>query len=111
MNGKEVIPHIYEKADCFYMGYAAVVLNGKTGLIDLKGIQIIPCEFDNDLLYFENNLALIKKDGKFGYIDVNADIIIPIIYDEAEDFSNGKAKVKRDDTWLLIDKTGKEFQK
>ena len=59
-DGKEVIPHIYEKADCFYMGYASVVMDGKMGLIDLKGNTIVPFEYDNDLMYFEDGLAVAK---------------------------------------------------
>lgn len=110
VNDKEevVIPYIYDKADCYYMGYAAVVLKGKMGLIDLKGTMIIPCEYDNDLMYFEDGLAVLKKGDKYGYADILGEIVIPMIYDEAEDCSNGKCHVRKGDKWIFVDKNGKE---
>jgi len=108
--GKVTIDYQYEKADCYYMGYAAVVLNGKTGLIDLKGKMIIPCEYDNDLLYFEDGLAVLKQGDKYGYADEKGQIIIPLIYDEAEDCSNGKCHVRKGDLWLYLDKNANEIK-
>lgn len=109
-DGKEVIPHIYEKADCFYMGYASVVINGKMGLIDLKGNKVVPFEYDNDLMYFEDGLAVVKKGEKFGYVDLSGKVVVEITYDEAEDVSNGKLKVKLGEEWLLLDKKGDEIK-
>ena len=109
-DGKEIIAYQYEKADCFYMGYAAVVLKGKMGLIDLQGKQIIPCAYDNDLMYFEGGLAVVKKGGKYGYANEKGSIVIPILYDEAEDCSHGKCHVRKGEHWLYLDKNGKEIK-
>lgn len=105
-DGKEVIPHVYEKADCFYMGYASVVLNGKMGLIDLKGNKVVPFEYDNDLMYFEDGLAVVKKGEKFGYVDLAGKVIVEIKYDQADDVSDGKLKVRLANEWLYLDKEG-----
>ncbi len=110
-DGKEVIPHIYEKADCFYMGYASVVVNGKMGLIDLKGKTIVPFEYDNDLMYFEDGLAVVKKGEKFGYVNLTGVVVVEIKYNEAEDVSNGKLKVRLEDNWLILDKNGEIIEK
>lgn len=107
--GEVVIAHQYEKADCYYMGYAAVVLKGKMGLIDLKGKMIIPCDYDNDLMYFEDGLAVLKKGDKYGYADLKGQVIIPLIYDEAEDCSDGKCHVRKGDVWMYLDKNGQEI--
>lgn len=109
-DGKEVIPHIYEKADCFYMGYSSVVLNGKMGLIDLKGNEVVPFEYDNDLMYFEDGLAVVKKGEKFGYVDLTGKVVIEIKYDEVEDVSNGKLKVRMGEEWICLDKEGNRIQ-
>ena len=109
-DGQEIIAHQYEKADCFYMGYAAVVLKGKMGLIDLQGNMIIPCEYDNDLMYFEGGLAVVKKNEKYGYANLEGNIVIPILYDEAEDCSDGKCHVRMGEQWLYLDKNGKEMK-
>ena len=111
LDGEVVIKHQYEKADCFYMGYASVVLMGKMGLIDLKGNIIIPFEYDNDLMYFEDGLAVVKKRDKYGYANLDGEIVIPILYDEAKDCSNGKCEVRKDERWMILDKYGQEIIK
>ena len=111
VDGKVVIQHQYEKADCFYMGYSSVVLKGKMGLIDLNGNTIIPFEYDNDLMYFEDGLAVVKKGEKYGYVDLDGEIVIPILYDEAKDCSNGKCEVRKDERWMILDKYGQEIIK
>ncbi len=42
---------------------------------------------------FHNHLAVIQDNEKYGYIDENGKIVIPIIYDEAKDFCDGLACV------------------
>lgn len=49
--------------------------------------------------------------GKSGFIDENGKVVIPIIYDEASDFENGKAKVKIGEREFYIDKTANEIKK
>jgi len=111
VDGKVVIQHQYEEADCFYMGYSSVVLKGKMGLIDLNGNTIIPFEYDNDLMYFEDGLAVVKKGEKYGYVNLDGEIVIPILYDEAKDCSNGKCEVRKDERWMILDKYGQEIIK
>lgn len=56
---------------------------------------------------FYDGLAVFKKDGKNGYIDKNATVVIPAVYDRAYDFySDGIAMVVQDDKYGFIDKTG-----
>ena len=40
-----------------------------------------------------DGLAAVKKDGKWGYIDVNGKVMIPFSYDIAYSFSEGYAVV------------------
>ena len=59
---------------------------------------------------FSEGLALVAKSG-FGYGFVNKDmqLVIPMIYEKADEFKNGKAEVMRDGRWLFVDKNGKEI--
>lgn len=48
----------------------------------------------HDALPFSNGLAAVKKDGKWGYINSDFDLIIPYQYNYAEPFNGNLAKVK-----------------
>lgn len=109
-SGKEVIPFIYDKADCFYMGYAGVSRNGKMGLIDLSGKEIVPFLYDNELMFFEDGMALVIKDNLYGFVDTTGKVAIPLIYEDAEDFKSGKAKVMKDGEWIFINKKGETIK-
>lgn len=93
--GNEIIPCIYDYVEDFHDGYAIVVehkhkimpLNDSffvsepryKGVISLNGEMTIPSEFD-DLIYIHNGLFKARKDGKWGIIDKNGCIIIPLDY-------------------------------
>ena len=58
---------------------------------------------------FHDGLAQVSKAGYgYGFVDENMKLVIPMIYDSADEFIDGKAKVRRGDDWFYIDKTGKE---
>lgn len=63
-------------------------------------------DFDEAYL-FSDELAVVNIDGLYGYIDKNFKVVIPPIYDSAEDFHDGKAKVRKDDYCGVIDKNNK----
>lgn len=107
--GQEVIPFVYDKADCFYMGYSSVAKNGKTGLIDMNGKVVVPIMYDNELIYFEEDLALVVKDDLYGFVDKNGHVSIPLIYEDAKDFKDGKAEVMKDGEWIYIDANGQKI--
>ncbi len=46
-----------------------------------------------DYTFEHSHNSRIKQDGKFGLIDRNKTVIIPAIYEEVTDFSNGYARV------------------
>ena len=76
----------------------------------------LPLEGDNkDLILsdFKEGLSCvqIKEEGryKYGFIDKNLNIVIPLIYNFARSFSDGRAYVKRDGKSGYIDKSGQEI--
>ena len=61
----------------FVNGYAPAVLNGKAGLMDLKGEWVIPPEFDK-IGVFSEGLIAAEKGDKIGYINLQGTWIIEL---------------------------------
>ncbi len=57
--------------------------------------------------FAEGLCAVQNSEGKWGYIDASGAVAIPLIYDEAADFSCGFALVKQDGYYFYINKSGK----
>jgi len=55
------------------------------------------------------DLIPYRKGDKWGFCDRNKKIIIPIKYDDAEDFLGELARVKLNGKWGYIDKNGVEY--
>ena len=51
-------------------------------------------------------LMPVKKNGKWGYIDGDGNLVIPCIYDEVSLFNGGIAIVKYNGKEYVIDKKG-----
>lgn len=55
-----------------------------------------------------NTLFLSQKDGKYGFVDADGNVVVDYIYDDAtEQNSCGYAGVKKDGLWGSIDSKGK----
>ena len=63
------------------------------GLIEYEtGNIVIPCEYER-LGNIAEGLICAKKNDNYGYIDINNKIVIPFSFNDAEDFSEGLARV------------------
>ena len=51
---------------------------------------------------FNEGLAVVSKDYKYGFIDGRGNEIIPLQYDYACEFNNGFARVMKDEKWSYI---------
>lgn len=99
--GKIFMECVYDKPFEFTDGIipalgnlSVVYKNGKSGLINEQGKEIVPCIFDNvknpfqDLYNDVNATAL--QNGKVGVIDTLGQLVVPCVYDEiktSEDYS------------------------
>lgn len=109
-----VVPCIYEKISCNFKypwfngaNYLVAYREGKSVLVDRQGKETMRLEYDSiNYEPFNEGEYLIPayKDGYFGYINVYGVVKIPFRYDWAEQFENGRAKVrylaKQDETDL-----------
>ncbi len=64
------------------------------------------------LIRLANGLARVIQSGKIGYLDVTGKLVIPAVYEEGENFSEGFAFVKKDGHYFYINKSGNnQFKK
>lgn len=86
--------------------------NEKIWILDEKGKERITEPYDWIGLLKDGAMLIRKRDkmGKdsYGFMDRSGKMITPIHYDEAYDFSNGRAYVKKDNKAGYIDRSGKE---
>jgi hypothetical protein len=90
--GTVVIESIYDFADHFSEGYAAVNVEGRWGYIDSIGNMVIEPQFEEAGIFSEG-LAAIEIDGKWGYIDKSGKVVIEPQFTDACSFSEGLAPV------------------
>ena len=113
-NGEYAIEHKYYYSSVFSEGLAMVCnREGNSlilkGYIDRTGNRVIDCTFDYGTIFTEG-YAAVKKGEKWGCINKNGDLIIPINYEEigyeGRTFSNGIAIVSLDGKRGIIDMNG-----
>ena len=83
-------------------------LTGKYGFKDKTGKVVIPCTWDNTLVFSEGLAGVKDSNGKWGYIDKTGKVVIPYTWKDALYFTEGLAAVQDSNyKWGFIDKTGK----
>ena len=106
----------YQSVKEFSDGLAAVKnKEGKWGYINSKGEEVIPCKFEledekwESVDRFQDGLAKIHKGGKWSLINRQGETVVPFVYDYIEDYSDGLAAVRNEQSlYGYIDKSGKE---
>ena len=85
-------------------GYIKIYTEGEYKYYNFK------CEEKQNTEIFPNNtIFLSKKDGKYGYINKQGDVVVDYIYDDAKEQNEyGYASVNKDGKWGSLDKEGKE---
>lgn len=110
-NCRVLVPAEFEEIGQLSFDRALVVKEELIGYIDGTGKQIILPQYEQYPNYqkrgqFHSNLAIVKQKGKFGAIDLNGKVAIPLSFTEIGDisalmaFSKGKG-------WGFMDLTGK----
>lgn len=110
INNKIIISFEYGRIRHFQNELALITEKG-TGYVNPNNEVVIEPQYDFNLLGdFHNELALIKKDNKYGYINKDNQIMIPIIYENALPFYNDTAVVAKDGLTFFINKKGEKLQ-
>lgn len=98
----------FEHARGFHDSYAMVISKGKEYLLDTTGKlhSIKPYELTYGDGFSEGRL-LVRKDGRYGYLDTSLELAIPCIYDDADAyFGDGIAEVRKNGVAIFIDRDG-----
>lgn len=111
-HGEFTIPCRYSDIRHFDQEYALIQINGKSGFARKStGEVVVPCIYETPFGYqteFREGLVPMKKNGKFGYINEENDIVIPFNYDWAGPFSEGFAVVKKYGKYGYVDRYGND---
>jgi hypothetical protein len=103
-NNEVLFDRGFKSLSSFSNGYAPVECNGNFGLIDIYGQYVIkPIYMNISEKFNQGCIAVGKKiltgqfegeyEYKWGFVDINNNIVIPFKYDKAEYFNNGRARV------------------
>lgn len=96
----------YDSRTIFIGGFSKVSLNGKYGLINTNGEEIVPCKYDY-VSYFHENMVEVRLNGKYGFFDIHGKEVVPCKYDCVWSYNNGTAKVVYKGCLGQIDANGK----
>ncbi len=83
----------YEKIGTYYKGVATTKTQGKMGLIDANGNEIIPPIYDF-VEDFVEDVARVRTKDKVGFINKQGVEIVPLKYRYVDKFVNGLAKAR-----------------
>ena len=88
--------------------------DGKYGLIDLTGKEILPCEYESiTVVAGIKNSIKVQKDGKVGLVTSEGTTILEPIYTDilkfGEDYKNGYIVVNADKKYGVVDYLGKQL--
>jgi len=86
-----------------------VVVEGKVGYIDSLGKVAIAPVFAMGSQFNEGIASVThqtKKGFRFAFIDKDMNVVVPVMFDAAGDFSEGLARVQVDNKWGYINKKG-----
>jgi hypothetical protein len=115
--GEFEIPLIYDAGVSFFNGTAWVKTGGMLrsddwGIIDTNGNWIVKFQYPDIYVSYSfcEGYARVRNvymsPEKNGHIDMDGNIVIPIIYEDILAFKNGYAGAKKNGKWGLIDKNG-----
>jgi len=106
--GEEIIPTVYTEIQAFKEGMARFKRDTVSGYLNLQGVEVIKSAAFGSLKDFENGLAIVQKDDKYGCVDKTGKVVIPFVYDELRGFSEGLAAAQRNGKWIFVNSNGKQ---
>lgn len=120
LNGKKGI--LKQNGDiCVEAVYDEIIYNGKNEdnitvrdgnsyfFINIDGYKTKNLDENYDEVgALSNKRILVKKDGKYGYLDAELEVKIEPQYEEATSFFENLAAVKKGNKWAVINRDGEE---
>lgn len=115
--GELVTDFIFDNDESFYIGtgrddLTRVCYQGKAGILDNSGKLLIPTHYENNVNCFnfnQHDLAAFCENKKYGYLNLENDIVVPANFDFVNTFHEGFASVSIDGKWAIIDQSGRQI--
>ncbi len=103
------VADILKKYDVFDNNDVAIaVKNGKAGLINSKGEEVIKPQYERVQLYRKDGVVLVSDGKMYSFYDVKGNKLMNgEKYEKTNGFSNGLAAVCKNGKWGYVDKKGK----
>jgi hypothetical protein len=95
----------YQEATEFKHGVAVVQVNGKWGIINQKGIEIIPPKYDK-IESFQDGYAKVRIQGFRGLASLNGELIVQPDYEYISYAGEGLFRVEQGDMVGYFDRDG-----
>ena len=105
----EALDNFDNQNNIFYEQNAIKVRkNGKYGIINIEGKEILPCNYDKiETLKGVENSILIEQEGKIGLVDSNGKIVMEPTYKEIKplgtDYKLGYIVVNNENQYGIVD--------
>ena len=104
--GQLVIQPKFSNAYYFREGVGIAELEDSGDVLIDKSGKILATKFGFVDLVSDGRVPAIR-DGKNGYLDLQGNVVIPIVYDAGRSFSDGLAAVQKGSKWGYVDRDGR----
>lgn len=82
----------------------------KYGCLNTNMNEVLPMDYDMIYLSRESRMR-IEKNGLWGFIDTQCNMIAKPVYSYADDYSKGFARVQKGKLWTYLNHDGKEIER
>lgn len=89
--------------------FGFININGEALSTEVKDFKLIEI-FGFGMKGFNDGLAPVKVDEKWGFLNTDGKLAIPANYDKVTIMNSGFASVQRNGLFFVVDKSGTEFQ-
>ncbi len=89
--------------------FGFININGETLSTEVTDFKLIEI-FGFGMKGFNDGLAPVKVDEKWGFLNTDGKLAIPANYDKVTIMNSGFASVQRNGQFFVVDKSGTEFQ-
>jgi hypothetical protein len=109
--GDVVVPAAFDEAYPFEDDYAAAHDDDELVILDRRGREVLRTPRRGEQMVpatqLHNGRLPVRRDGKWGCLDVNGRLVVPAVYDAPMSFHEGLAAVRTGDAFGYVDRDGK----
>ncbi len=105
--GRMAIEPQFDDCRSFSESRAVVRIGGKWGYIDEQGEIVIPIEYKGAWNFREGRGRVLTFQDSVGFVDLSGRWIIAPIWEEAQDFTSNRARVRREGKYGFVDRHGR----